>query len=122
MRRLAATETLIDNLTLGMHNIDVAMRVAHSRLDNRNRRLHVENCRDISHIGLCGEVSETQDRVADMQAAIRRAEDVKAELLRTRARLERELQLKRRAIAIDQERCVRLRQHFPSAAALSGFV
>lgn len=121
LRRLAETEKLIDGLTRGMINLDTAMKVAHSRLDNRNRRLHVENCRDISHIGLCGEVGEVQDRTANMLTAINQAEEVKTSLVNTRGLLEREIALKKRTIAIDKERCMLLRAHFPSATALSGF-
>lgn len=104
-----------------MSNLDTAMKVAHSRLDNRNRRLHVENCRDISHIGLCGEVKEVQEGTSAMLAAIQQAEDTKNGLMNTRGLLEREIALKKRTIAIDKERCMLLRTHFPSATALSGF-
>lgn len=104
-----------------MTNLDTAMKVAHSRLDNRNRRLHVENCRDISHIGLCGEVKEVQEGTSAMLAAIQHAEDTKNGLMNTRGLLEREIALKKRTIAIDKERCMLLRTHFPSATALSGF-
>lgn len=104
-----------------MVNLDTAMKVAQSRLDNRNRRLHVENCRDISHIGLCQEVNDVQEHTSSMLAAIKQAEAAKHALIGTRGALERELSLKQRAIAIDKERCATLRAHFPSASALSGF-
>lgn len=118
---MAETEKLINGLTHGMINLDSAMKVVQSRLDNRNRRLHVENCRDISHLGLCNEVGEVQDRTTAMLTAIKSAEDAKQSLVQTRGALEREIALKKRTIAIDKERCALLRTHFPSAAALSGF-
>lgn len=122
LRRLAEAEKLIDNLTCGMNNLDAAMKVAHSRLDNRNRRLHVENCRDIAHVGLCGEAKNVQEGSSAMLSAIKQAEDAKNALMNSRGLLERELVLKKRTIAIDKERCMLLRTHFPSATALSGFL
>lgn len=121
LQRLAETEKLIDHLTAGMKNLDNSMKVAQTRLDNRNQRPHVENCRDHVQYGLIDEVKIIQDGVTAMLATIQQAEDTKNDLMRMRGELEREIMLKRKSILIDRDRCLLLRSHFPSASALSGF-
>ena len=121
LRQLADTETLIDRLTKGMQKLDNCMKVAQTRLDNRNQRSHVENCRDFVQYGLIDEVKTIQDCVSAMLAQIREAEATKSHLMNTRGDLEREIMLKRRAIMLDRDRCMLLRSHFPSASALSGY-
>lgn len=120
MRHLADTELLIERLTTGLRNLDSGMKVAQTRLDNANRRPHVENCRDRAQLGLLDEVKVIQDSVSAMIAQIEAAEEAKQRLMRSRSELEREIMLKRRTIGLDRDRCMLLRSHFPSATALSG--
>lgn len=121
LTRLAETEKLINKLTKGMENLDNSMKVAQTRLDNRNQRPHVENCRDQVQYGLIDEVKAVQDGVTAMLATIGQAEDTKNDLMRMRGELEREIMLKRKSIMVDRDRCLLLRSHFPSASALSGY-
>lgn len=118
---MADTERLIEHLTENMQNMDTPMKVAMSRLDNRNRRLNVENCRDRAHVGLVEEVRSTEEATLTLSIAIKEAEDCKAALIQTRVLLERELLLKRRTLQLDKERCLFYRSHYPSATALSGY-
>lgn len=118
---MAETETLIDRLTRGMQNLDNCMKVAQTRLDYRNQKPRVENCRDTAQLGLFDEVGTIQNGVTGMLGQIRQAEDNKIRLMSTRAELEREIMLKRRSIMLDRDRCILLRSHFPSASALSGY-
>lgn len=97
------------------------MKVAQTRLDNRNQRPHVENCRDTAQMGLFAEVKTIQDGVTAMLGQIKEAEDTKTKLMSTRGELEREIMLKRRSIMLDRDRCMLLRSHFPSSSALSGY-
>lgn len=122
LNRLAEVEKLIDRLTSGMENLDNSMKVAQTRLDNRNQRPQVENCRDAVQYGLVDEVKIVQDGVTAMLSTIQQAENQKNNLMSMRGELEREIMLKRKSIAIDRDRCLLLRSHFPSASALSGFV
>lgn len=121
MQRLAETEKLIDNLTKSIKNMDIGMKVAQTRLDNRNQRPHVENCRDDVQIGLVNEVKVIQEGASAMLSGLQQAEDTKIQLMKQRGELEREIMLKRRAIMMDKDRCMLLRSHFPSATALSGY-
>lgn len=104
-----------------MQNLDNCMKVVHTRLDNRNQKPHVENCRDAAQQGLFDEVRIVQESVSSMLAQIKQAEDTKVLLMTTRGELEREIMLKRRSLMLDRDRCMLLRSHFPSASALSGY-
>lgn len=97
------------------------MKKAQTRLDNRNRRPHVENCRDPPQISLIDEVKKIEESMLAMNLSIQEAEEMKNALMNTRGLLEREIMLKKRTIALDKERCMMLRVHFPSATALSGY-
>lgn len=97
------------------------MKVAQTRLDNRNRRLNVENCRDRAHVGLIEEVRCVEEATLSLSISIKEAEDTKNALIQTRVLLERELMLKRRALQLDRDRCLFFRSHYPSATALSGY-
>lgn len=104
-----------------MQNMNTPMKVAQTRLDHRNRRLNVENCRDRAHVGLVEEVRSIEEATLALSVSIREAEDTRNALNQTRILLERELLLKRRALQLDRERCIFYRSHYPSATALSGY-
>lgn len=101
--------------------MDYAMMVVQTRLDNRNQRPRVENCRDQPQNLLIAEVKSLEVGSSAMNAQLKQEEDVKQELVNRRNELEREIMLKRRTIAIDRDRCQLLRSHFPSSTALSGY-
>lgn len=104
-----------------MKSLDNCMKVAQTRLDNRNQyRQNVENCRDRSQVALVEEVKTIQDGITAMLASIEEAEIAKRHLMDTRNDFEREIMLKRRSIMIDRERCLFLRTHFPPTGNLSG--
>lgn len=97
------------------------MKVVQTRLDNRNQRPRVENCRDQSQALLIGEVRSVEEGLSAMNAQLKQEEEVKNDLMIRRSELEKEIMMKRRTIAIDRDRCQLLRTHFPSATALSGY-
>ncbi|XP_055550177.1 tektin-4 isoform X2 [Wyeomyia smithii] len=121
LQHLADTEIQIEKLKVAIANMDHAMKVVQTRLDNRNQRPRVENCRDQSQILLIAEVKSIEDGLSAMNTQLRQEEDVKNELMTRRSDLEKEIMMKRRTIAIDRDRCQRLRAHFPSSTSLSGY-
>uniref|UniRef100_A0A182VFR4 Tektin n=1 Tax=Anopheles merus TaxID=30066 RepID=A0A182VFR4_ANOME len=121
LQHLADTEIQIDKLKVAIRNMDYAMMVVQTRLDNRNQRPRVENCRDQPQHLLIAEVKSLEVGSSAMNAQLKQEEDVKQELVDRRNELEREIMLKRRTIAIDRDRCQLLRSHFPSSTALSGY-
>lgn len=122
LKSLADTEILIENLNRKMQSMDTPMKVAQTRLENRNHRLNVENCRDRAHGGLVEEVRCIEEATLTLSIAIKEAEDTKTALIQTRTLLERELMLKRQALELDKERCLFYRNQYPSTNALSGYV
>ncbi|XP_053696093.1 tektin-4 [Sabethes cyaneus] len=121
LQRLGDTEIQIEKLKVAIGNMDHAMKVVQTRLDNRNQRPRVENCRDQSQILLIAEVKSIEEGLSAMNAQLRQEEEIKNELVTRRSELEKEIMMKRRTIAIDRDRCQRLRAHFPSSTALSGY-
>ena len=121
LQRLADTEIQIDKLKVAIRNMDNAMKVAQTRLDNRCMRPRVENCRDVPQALLISEVKELEEGISAMKAQLKQEEIVKNELVIQRGELERDIMLKKQAIAIDRDRCQLLRSHFPSSTALSGY-
>lgn len=120
LQNLADTEKTIDKLNAGIKNMDNPMKVVQTRLDNRNHRQHVENCRDEAQFNFIDEVKSIQDSVSALLQNLRDAENIKRNLMDTRGKLEQEIIYKRRSLMIDRERCMFLRSHFPSATALTG--
>lgn len=114
-------EKLITELKHSIRSMDNPMKVAQTRLHNRNLRLQVENCRDKTQHSLVSEVSIIQSETSKMETSLKEAEKVHEELLANKVHLETEIMLKRRTIIIDKERCQSIRSEFPSATELTGF-
>ena len=55
-----------------------------------------------------------------LQGQLKQAEDALLELNRGRGDLEREIQVKRKSLYIDKERCQIVRMQYPSSTALAG--
>lgn len=114
-------ENLIVHLKKSIRSMDNPMKVAQTRMNNRNFRLQVENCRDQTQHGLVREVAVIQEETSKMETSLKEAERVLQELLGNKVELEMEISLKRRTIIIDKERCQAIRTEFPSATELTGF-
>ncbi|ALC39895.1 Tektin-A [Drosophila busckii] len=120
LQNLADTETRILLLQNRIRSFDSAMKVAQTRMDNRNYRPNVESCRDVAQQHLIDEVHTVQSSVTAMEHEMTAAERTRDDLVAARYKLEREIMLKRRTLLMDRERCMLLRSHYPSADALSG--
>lgn len=122
LKRLAETETLIEKLYHELQNMDTPMKVAQTRMNNRNYRLNVENCRDRAQVGLVEEIRSIGEATLAISIALKEAENARSNSIQTRTLLQRELILKRQTLEIDKERCLFYRNHYPTTTALSGFV
>ncbi|KAH8279756.1 hypothetical protein KR054_004259 [Drosophila jambulina] len=120
LQSLADVENRITLLKRRISDFDASMKVAQTRMDNRGYRPNVENCRDLAQQELIDGVHTIQSSVSALLHELEESEQVKADLVSTRARLEREIMLKRRSLFIDRDRCMVLRSHYPSANTLSG--
>ncbi|XP_033173477.1 tektin-4 [Drosophila mauritiana] len=116
----ADVENRIEQMKRRINSFDASMKVAQTRMDNRSYRPNVENCRDLAQQELIDGVHTIQSSVSALLHELEEAERVKTDLVNSRARLEREIMLKRRSLFIDRERCMLMRSYYPSANTLSG--
>ncbi|XP_050669358.1 tektin-4-like [Leptidea sinapis] len=122
LQRLADTENLIDELHSSIRKMDAAMKLAQTRLDNRNNwRPHGESVRDQPHLGLIEEVKKIHETCTSLYGQLTNAERVRKELMAKRIVLEKDIASKRKTLIIDRERCGMVRSHYPSASELAGF-
>ncbi|XP_039502349.1 tektin-4 [Drosophila santomea] len=120
LQGLADVENRIEQMKRRISSFDASMKVAQTRMDNRSYRPNVENCRDLAQQELIDGVHTIQSSVSALLHELEEAELVKTDLVNSRARLEREIMLKRRSLFIDRERCMLMRSYYPSANTLSG--
>ncbi|XP_076273209.1 tektin A isoform X1 [Rhynchophorus ferrugineus] len=121
LRQLADVEDLIKGLKEAVRRMDIPMKKAQTRLDNRLLRPRVENCRDPPHFGLVGEVKSIGENVAALQGQLGQAQKSQESMTQVRNALEREIMLKRKTLEIDRDRIRKVRSHYPSSTALSGY-
>lgn len=122
LQRIADMESLIDNLKDSIRKMDAAMKLAQTRLDNRNNwRPHGESVRDQPHLGLIEEVKKIHETVTSLYGQLTNAERVRNDLLNKRILLEKDIASKRKTLNIDRERCGMVRSHYPSASELAGY-
>uniref|UniRef100_A0A2A4KA34 Tektin n=1 Tax=Heliothis virescens TaxID=7102 RepID=A0A2A4KA34_HELVI len=122
LQKIADMEVLIQELQDAVKKTDAAMKLAQTRLDNRNNwRPHGENVRDQSHLGLIEEVKKIHETVTSLLGQIRNAERVRQDLIAKRKELENDIASKNKTLIIDRERCGKVRSHYPSASELAGF-
>lgn len=121
LRQLADVEDLINALRNAIRRMDIPMKKAQTRLDNRLLRPRVENCRDAPHFGLIDEVKSIGESVAALQAQLGQAQRSQEHMTQIRSKLEREIMIKRKTLEIDRDRIQKIRSHYPSATALSGY-
>ncbi|CAH2098041.1 unnamed protein product [Euphydryas editha] len=122
LQRIADMESLIANLQDSIRKMDAAMKLAQTRLDNRNNwRPHGESVRDQPHLGLIEEVKKIHETVTSLLGQLKNAERVRQDLLEKRIILERDIASKRKTLNIDRDRCGMVRSHYPSASELAGY-
>lgn len=122
LQRTADMETLIDDLHNSIRKMDAAMKLAQTRLDNRNNwRPHGESVRDQPHLGLIEEVKKIHETVTSLYGQLRNAQRVRGDLMNKRITLERDIASKRKTLNIDRDRCGMVRSHYPSASELAGY-
>ncbi|KAL4713109.1 hypothetical protein ACJJTC_004495 [Scirpophaga incertulas] len=138
-RRIAATVEIKNKLQLHLHKVqqeifDIEktlellnkavedklrpLKVAHTRLQARTNRPHLEKCRDEAQNRLVKEVCELQETMETLRSKVVRAEGTHQTLLGVRASLEADLRAKSSALFIDRDQCMGLRRGYPVTAAI----
>ncbi|XP_014664115.1 PREDICTED: tektin-4-like [Priapulus caudatus] len=114
-------EKNIQELTQAIKDKEAPMKVAQTRLYNRTRRPGMDNCRDLAHYRTMGEVSSISESISALVEKLHSVEESLRRLTQMRMVLEKEIVAKQNSWFIDGEKCLSIRQHFPSADRLMGF-
>lgn len=121
LQSLAEIELSILSLHNTIRKMDSAMKLAQTRLDNRNTsRPHQENVRDQPHVGLLQEVKVIHENVASLLAQLNKAEQNRRSLMEKRRDIEMDIASKKKTLNIDRERCRMIRSHYPTALEIAG--
>lgn len=115
LQTIANVEKLIDYLKDSLRKVDERDKLSNTRLKSRNyARPNVENCRDEAQYALMGEAKFIKETAASLNHQMREAESVRAELMKYRGELEKDIACKRKSLNIDQDRIARVRAHLPT--------
>lgn len=115
LQKIADIEMLIDYLKEYLRRLGERAKLAMTRLQSRNySRPNVENCRDEAQYALISECKFVKETIDSFNDKLRQAEVVRAELMKYRGNLEKEIACKRKSLNIDKKRCSRLRAHMPT--------
>lgn len=106
-------ERAIDLLRKAIHDKEAPMKVAQTRLDERTRRINVELCNDPVMKGLQNEVAEIRQSVRMLKEKLRQAENALVRLLKTKATLEEDINVKDCSLSIDSKSCMGMRKNMP---------
>lgn len=115
LKTTADIENLIDYLKESLKDIDLRSKLVGTRLHTRNySRPNVENCRDEAQYALMAEAKFVKETRDSFNGKLRQAEAVRADLMKYRGDLEKEIACKRKSLLINQDRCTRVRSFMPS--------
>ncbi|XP_044727388.1 tektin-4-like [Chrysoperla carnea] len=97
-----------------IRRLDSTMKVAQTRLDNRELRMGVENCRDPSQYGLINEVKRLGETVTSLRKNFEATDSSIQALVEQRGELERNIMFLRKTLLIDRDRIGKIRLNYPS--------
>ncbi|KAJ2945029.1 hypothetical protein O0L34_g1925 [Tuta absoluta] len=122
LQKIADLEKIIEDLHDSFKKMDAAIKVAQTRLDNRNNwRHHGENVRDVPHLGLVGEVKMIHETVSSLRGQLNDAMNLRKDLIKKRIDLEKDIAAKKKTLNIDRDRCGKIRIRFPTTSELAGY-
>lgn len=113
MQEIFDTEKSVDLLRKAIQMKEGPMKVAQTRLEERNHRISVELCNDHAMKTLQREVNEIRDSVRILRDKLRSGETALARLAKTRSNLENDIKMKENSLTIDQKLCMGMRKGFP---------
>ncbi|XP_051173310.1 uncharacterized protein LOC127289421 [Leptopilina boulardi] len=121
LRSMSETEALIDKINNNLEKLNGAMKCTQTCLNERLQREFTENCRDNPQLGLIDSVKLLTENMSNILGQKRNAEDVLAELIKSRKEIERELMIKQNTLYVDRDRCLSIRSYYPSVQCLGGY-
>lgn len=121
LEKIVETENILETLHEEIMKVSQRIQVAQTRLNTKNIRPNVENCREGSLIGLIEEVRDLNNSMSLLQKRVLETEKLRANLIQERSQLENEIIVKKKSLHIDNDRCLFLRSYYQSAEKLSGY-
>lgn len=114
-------EANIIELKKAIRNKEAPMKVAQTRLNDRSFRPGIELCRDPAHTQLVNEVLEISQSVDALMKQLADAEESLNKLNDDRMILEKEIAMKAKSLYTDRDKCVPVRNSYPSVTRLLGY-
>ncbi|PAA60139.1 hypothetical protein BOX15_Mlig025843g1, partial [Macrostomum lignano] len=118
---IAQQEKNIEELRAAIKAKDDPLKVAQTRLYNRQSRPNVDLCRDPAQYNLIGEVQDISNSMDALTQELTMSENQLKDLMDTRMALEKEIQMKKNSIFIDKDKCVPHRDRYPTTLKLQGY-
>ncbi|XP_067936957.1 tektin-4-like [Watersipora subatra] len=118
---ISRQERNIADLKKAIRDKEDPMKVAQTRLYNRESRPGVELCRDEVQKKLIDEVAEIQKSIDALVAQLQDAEASLKQLQDDRMTLEKEIAIKKNSIFIDKNKCMTHRTRYPTTLKLQGY-
>nr|WLD15747.1 tektin 3/5B [Platynereis dumerilii] len=106
-------EKAIGLLKKAIHDKELPMKLAQTRLEERTHRINVEICNDPVMKGLQKEVHEIRESVRYLKDKLRSAESALSRLMKTKATLEHDISVKENSLMIDSKYCLGMRKNMP---------
>ncbi|KAJ2945031.1 hypothetical protein O0L34_g1927 [Tuta absoluta] len=123
LQKIADVENLLDYLRDSNRKLEQKGKLCMTRLHSRNyERPNVENCRDEAQYALMDEMKLTKETRELVKDKVRQADLIRAELMKFRGDLEKDIACKRKSLNIDRDRMQRIRAHMPSAETFANVV
>ncbi|XP_029647027.1 tektin-4-like [Octopus sinensis] len=120
-QEISDEEKNIEGLLKAIRDKEDPLKVAQTRLDARSRRPGVELCRDGIQIGLIQEVDEINTSITTLKKKLMEAQNSLKNLQDTRMCLEKEISNKINSIFIDRQKCLPMRERYPTVLRLQGY-
>jgi len=121
VKQIKDQECNIENLEKAIRDKEDPLKVAQTRLYNRTYRPGVEMCRDPPQYHLVGEVNEICQSVDALKQQLNNALNSHKDLQDNRMALEKEISVKKNSIFIDRDKCLTVRNRYPSRSKLQGY-
>ncbi len=121
MDEISRQENNIVELKKAIRAKEAPMKVAQTRLHDRSYRPGIELCRDPAHSQLVNEVLEISQSVDALIKQLKDAEENLNKLNDDRMVLEKEIAMKAKSLYTDRDKCLPVRNAYPSVNRLLGY-
>jgi tektin-4 len=118
---IAKTERTIADIKRAIKAKEDPMKVAQTRLHNREFRPNADLCRDPPQYGLIDEVHLISSSIDTLLQKLNEAENSLKCLQDQRMALEKDISIKKNTLFIDREKCIPHRTRYPTTSKLQGY-